>query len=49
MQAKALLALALGGLAAADLVPRQTEAPTATQDAPEVTAITGCHLHGSDL
>ncbi|KND92961.1 Zinc-regulated transporter 1 [Tolypocladium ophioglossoides CBS 100239] len=42
--------LALCGLAAADLLPRQTAAPTTTAaPAPEVTAISGCHFHGSQL
>ncbi|CAM1503806.1 Fc.00g013970.m01.CDS01 [Cosmosporella sp. VM-42] len=35
---------------AADLVPRQTQAPATTAaETPEVTAITSCHLHASDL
>ncbi|CAG9941358.1 unnamed protein product [Clonostachys rosea f. rosea IK726] len=48
MSAKTCLTLALCGLAMADLVPRQTQAPTTTAQA-QVTAITGCHLHASDL
>ncbi|KAM4057923.1 ZIP zinc transporter [Hirsutella rhossiliensis] len=38
-------------IAAADrLFPRQTPAPSSTGSAaPEVTAVTGCHLHGSQL
>ncbi|KAF4469286.1 zinc transporter [Fusarium albosuccineum] len=35
--------------AAANLAPRQTQAPTASTDAPQVTAITDCHLHASEL
>ncbi|CAI6093342.1 unnamed protein product [Clonostachys chloroleuca] len=48
MSAKTCLTLALCGLAMADLAPRQTQAPTTTAQA-QVTAITGCHLHASDL
>ncbi|CAH0019185.1 unnamed protein product [Clonostachys rhizophaga] len=48
MSAKTCLTLALCGLAMADLAPRQTQAPTTTTQA-QVTAITGCHLHASDL
>ncbi|KAJ4170805.1 high-affinity Zn(2+) transporter zrt1 [Fusarium falciforme] len=35
--------------AAANLAPRATSAPTTTASEPKVTAITGCHLHASDL
>ncbi|KAJ4024004.1 high-affinity Zn(2+) transporter zrt1 [Fusarium irregulare] len=31
------------------IAPRATQAPSSTAAAPEVTAITGCHLHASDL
>ncbi|KEY67947.1 hypothetical protein S7711_02155 [Stachybotrys chartarum IBT 7711] len=34
---------------AADLAPRQTAAPSTTQAAPEITAVTSCHPHGTDL
>ncbi|KAM0245455.1 hypothetical protein ACHAP5_005411 [Fusarium lateritium] len=33
----------------AHIAPRATQAPSSTAAAPEVTAITGCHLHASDL
>lgn len=50
MHANLCACLALCGLAAADLLPRQTPAPTTTAaSAPEVTAITGCHFHGSQM
>ncbi|KJZ76748.1 hypothetical protein HIM_03625 [Hirsutella minnesotensis 3608] len=42
--------IASASTAAADLLPRQTPAPTPTAGkAPAVTAVTGCHLHGSQL
>ncbi|EKJ78673.1 hypothetical protein FPSE_01161 [Fusarium pseudograminearum CS3096] len=31
------------------IAPRATQAPSSTAAAPKVTAITGCHLHASDL
>lgn len=31
------------------IAPRATQAPSGTAAAPEVTAITGCHLHASEL
>ena len=34
---------------AANLVLRQTQAPTTTAATPKPTAITSCHLHASDL
>jgi zinc transporter 1/2/3 len=33
----------------AHIAPRATQAPSSTGAAPEVTAITGCHLHASEL
>ncbi|KAM5352057.1 hypothetical protein ACJ41O_004780 [Fusarium nematophilum] len=44
-----VLLTAATSTAAANLAPRQTQAPTATADEPEITAITGCHLHASEL
>ncbi|KAF4981816.1 hypothetical protein FZEAL_2443 [Fusarium zealandicum] len=41
--------LSTASAAAASLAPRQTQAPTTSADAPKVTAITGCHLHASEL
>ncbi|KAF4959489.1 hypothetical protein FSARC_10719 [Fusarium sarcochroum] len=35
--------------AAAHIAPRATQAPSSTAAKPEVTAITGCHLHASEL
>ncbi|KAF5607157.1 zinc transporter [Fusarium subglutinans] len=35
--------------AAAHIAPRATQAPSTTPASPEVTAITGCHLHASEL
>lgn len=35
--------------AAANLAPRATTAATTTASEAKVTAITGCHLHASDL
>ncbi|KAM0552021.1 hypothetical protein ACHAPJ_008131 [Fusarium lateritium] len=35
--------------AAAHIAPRATQAPSSTAAEPKVTAITGCHLHASDL
>ena len=33
----------------AHIAPRATQAPSTTAAKPEVTAITGCHLHASEL
>ncbi|KAG6031337.1 hypothetical protein E4U41_007607 [Claviceps citrina] len=41
--------LAFVGVSAAQLLARQTAAPTTTASAPAITAVTGCHLHGSQL
>ncbi|KAI9147820.1 Zinc-regulated transporter 1 [Paramyrothecium foliicola] len=40
---------ALISTAAADLLPRQTAAPTTAAPLPEITAITDCHPHDTDL
>ncbi|KAG6094930.1 hypothetical protein E4U30_002922, partial [Claviceps sp. LM220 group G6] len=48
MHLQSLVPFTLAGVAVAQLLPRQTEAPTTTASAPEITAITGCHLHGSE-
>ncbi|KAG6266489.1 hypothetical protein E4U47_005752, partial [Claviceps purpurea] len=47
MHLQSLVPFTLAGFAVAQLLPRQTEAPTTTASAPDITAITGCHLHGS--
>ncbi|KAG6001892.1 hypothetical protein E4U21_003741 [Claviceps maximensis] len=48
-----LVPLTIVGVAAVQLIPRQTAAPqtttSASAPAPAVTAVTGCHLHGSQL
>ncbi|KAI9901995.1 hypothetical protein N3K66_003812 [Trichothecium roseum] len=51
MHARVVVGLALCGVtvASAELMPRVTEAPTATADAPEITAVTSCHPHDTDL
>lgn len=50
MYLRSLASLALVGAAAASQnFPRQTQAPSTTASAPAVTAITGCHLHGSQV
>ncbi|KAL3952237.1 hypothetical protein ACCO45_013954 [Purpureocillium lilacinum] len=52
MHAKLYTSLALCGVAAASggVVPRQTAAPSTTaSSAPEVTAISSCHFHGSQM
>ncbi|KAH7325050.1 hypothetical protein B0I35DRAFT_406782 [Stachybotrys elegans] len=50
MKHSACVCLALWAAAtAADLVPRQTAAPSTTAASPEITAVTDCHLHGTEL
>jgi hypothetical protein len=45
-----LVALGLATVAtAADLAPRQTTGAVTTVDEPEVTAVTSCHLHESEM
>lgn len=47
------LAAGLGAVAiaasAVDIAPRQTAAPTTTAEKQEVTAMSSCHPHGSDM
>jgi hypothetical protein len=49
MYAKTCVALALLGIAAGEANPRPTPAPTARAEESQVTAITDCHLHETDL
>ncbi|KAJ6440960.1 Zinc/iron permease [Purpureocillium lavendulum] len=52
MQSRLFTGLALCGVAAAsaNVIPRQTAAPSTTaSSAPEVTAISSCHFHGSQM
>lgn len=40
----------LGAVTANNIYPRQTAAPSPTSAAaPQITAVTDCHLHGSEV